>query len=451
MSIARCACKAVGLRFLKRAPVLHLECGCCDCKQAHEYMASLGGPQTPSPPMQQLYYFANDVAPLSAEELERVRITKLRASLGRASAPSIRLETTCCNSILAVNHAAYQGNVVMVPSGACELDAPDLAPLARIYMNDWDTAVDGPPPPLPEGCIEPVQGGPKPWYDIMSTPLDTLLDGAPRSGQPIQALFDQLAPTLTVHGLPEGTRLAPPAANVKRVHFLRHGQAMHNPRAEAARHGDPPCSFDEFLQLMKEDDAFDADLTELGRAQASGAAQTPLGAKVDASVQLVVSSPLSRAIDTAMLVLPRATAQGPTKFLAHDDLRERSGWMLNAKRRTRTELASKYPGCDITSYLPDDEDTLWKEEELEDPIDTAERGFRFLCWLSKRPETDVAVVAHGGLFHYLLNSLKPRVVASDAAAQRFGNCELRSLLMVWGCDQKDGEARTFKLVEHESE
>jgi hypothetical protein len=25
------------------------------------------------------------------------------------------------------------------------------------------------------------------------------------------------------------------------------------------------------------------------------------------------------------------------------------------------------------------------------------------------------------------------------------------LLMVWSCDQKDGEARTFKLVEHESE
>ena len=46
-------------------------------------------------------------------------------------------------------------------------------------------------------------------------------------------------------------------ARRKVVTFLRHGQALHNPRAEAARHATPPCSFEEFLRLMKEDDAFD--------------------------------------------------------------------------------------------------------------------------------------------------------------------------------------------------
>ena len=62
-------------------------------------------------------------------------------------------------------------------------------------------------------------------------------------------------------------------AVAKRVHLVRHGQALHNPRAEAARHGG--CSFDEFLKLMKEDDAFDADLTVLGKHQANEAAAQP--------------------------------------------------------------------------------------------------------------------------------------------------------------------------------
>ena len=47
-----------------------------------------------------------------------------------------------------------------------------------------------------------------------------------------------------------------PSSGKKTLHFLRHGQAQHNPRAEAARAAG--CSFDDFLRLMKEDDAFDA-------------------------------------------------------------------------------------------------------------------------------------------------------------------------------------------------
>ena len=51
-----------------------------------------------------------------------------------------------------------------------------------------------------------------------------------------------------------------------RLVLIRHGQAMHNPRAEAARA--EGCSFERFFDIMKEDDAFDAPLTELGKDQA---------------------------------------------------------------------------------------------------------------------------------------------------------------------------------------
>ena len=220
----------------------------------------------------------------------------------------------------------------------------------------------------------------------------------------------------------------------KRLHLLRHGQAAHNPRAEAAR--EAGCSFDDFLRLMKEDDAFDADLTDLGRQQARAAAAQHSGTADN--IQLVVSSPLSRALDTAMLVLPEATARGP--FMAHDELRERSGWMLNAKRRRREELIAKYPSCDFTHPQTED-DELWTEDELEPTVQTAERGYAFLRWLSERDEREIAVVAHGGLFSYLLNA-NPRVHAEGAAAKRFGNTELRSLELSWS---GSGDDRVFTL------
>jgi len=444
-AFARCVCNSVALRILRRTPVLHLQCGCFDCRQAHEYLWSLGGPPTLSPPLEKLVYFQNDVAPLSEQELQRVRLTMLRND-GR----STRLETTCCNSILAVDHPAYQGNVFMVPAAVCHLDAPEIRPMARIYMKDWDEAADGPPPSLPEGCLLPKPTEGKPWRDVMGTSIKL-----PRQGVPLQDLYKQLAPSLTVLGLTEGARFTGTARRVhaasagaaeapqlfghttKRVHFLRHGQASHNPRAEAARSAG--CSHDDFLRLMKEDDAFDAGLTDLGRAQAHATANA-IGHMLDSCIELVVSSPLSRALDTSSLVLPKATARVPRIFMAHDDLRECSGWMLSAKRRSRTELAARYPECDF-SLLQTEGDELWSEE-LEPTSQTAARGVAFLEWLSERPETEVAVVAHGGIFHYLLNECKSRVRSDAVTAARFHNCELRSCVLRW---QGTGVARTFDL------
>ena len=78
----------------------------------------------------------------------------------------------------------------------------------------------------------------------------------------------------------------------KHLWIVRHGQAMHNPRAEAAK--EAGCSHDEFLDFMRQDDALDADLTEIGENQAR-----TVGSKCAWDLlQLVVSSPLSRALHT---------------------------------------------------------------------------------------------------------------------------------------------------------
>jgi hypothetical protein len=50
------------------------------------------------------------------------------------------------------------------------------------------------------------------------------------------------------------------------LHLLRHGQAAHNINAEAMRAAG--CAFEDFLEQMRVDDAFDAPLTSLGIQQA---------------------------------------------------------------------------------------------------------------------------------------------------------------------------------------
>eukprot|EP00617_Octactis_speculum_P014396 CAMPEP_0185763386 /NCGR_PEP_ID=MMETSP1174-20130828/22321_1 /TAXON_ID=35687 /ORGANISM="Dictyocha speculum, Strain CCMP1381" /LENGTH=203 /DNA_ID=CAMNT_0028445479 /DNA_START=52 /DNA_END=664 /DNA_ORIENTATION=- len=160
----------------------------------------------------------------------------------------------------------------------------------------------------------------------------------------------------------------------KIVSFLRHGQAAHNPRAEAARSAG--CSWEEFMRMMKEDDHFNAPLTPLGRAQARTvherllAAQGVVGEEVPSRdtrprgwrglppVDLIVSSPLGRALDTAVAVFPMETSRGP--FIAIEAWRERSGWMVNSQRPTRSVLEEQYPICDF-SDLASEEDAMWGE------------------------------------------------------------------------------------------
>ena len=54
------------------------------------------------------------------------------------------------------------------------------------------------------------------------------------------------------------------------IHFLRHGQASHNINAEPMRAAG--CSFQAFLDQMREDDEHDSKLTVAGRQQAGDVA-----------------------------------------------------------------------------------------------------------------------------------------------------------------------------------
>ena len=237
---------------------------------------------------------------------------------------------------------------------------------------------------------------------------------------------------------------------------------MHNPRAEKARA--EGCSHDEFLEIMRQDDHLDAPLTKLGVEQARHGEARYGHLLKDA--ELVVSSPLSRAVQTADAIVPptrtsdtEATAGHSStdsrsttdrharsfatssssldlapKRLVLESLREINGWLLNAKRRSRSDLEKDFPAWDF-SKLEDEEDCLWTEE-LETQPDCAERGYLSLLSLAERPEQKMVVVAHGGLLRFTMN-MHPRVGVRDGrnggdtadlrcSKSRFCNCEVRA-------------------------
>ncbi|KAL3797420.1 hypothetical protein HJC23_010546 [Cyclotella cryptica] len=236
----------------------------------------------------------------------------------------------------------------------------------------------------------------------------------------------------------------------KRIFLLRHGQAVHNPRAEVAR--EAGCSFEEFLRLMQEDDAFDADLTALGEEQAKEAGSHNFVREALQSVDMIVSSPLSRAIRTADLVHDshRNCKTGP-KRVAIEHFREINGKLLNAKRRPRPVLETIFPHWNF-SHVPH-MDESWTEE-LEPHHECSERGYRGLLWVMQQQEKNVLLVSHGGLLKLVMND-HPRVVLVDGRKQmqqdkircvseRFGNCELRSFIMSVWTDKTSNDGESHK-------
>ncbi len=208
----------------------------------------------------------------------------------------------------------------------------------------------------------------------------------------------------------------------KRLLLLRHGQATHNPRAEEARH--KGCSQQTFFDLMKEDDEFDAPLTDLGRNQALEVRSKHK--QVLENIDLLVSSPLSRAIMTADLSI-----ESHTKKIAVDNFREISGLLLNARKRSREELESLNPSWDFSNVSSQDD--LWKPEVLEDEMECSERGYQGLLWVASRSESNILVVTHGGILRFCME-MHPKISVNDQRdkkSRRFGNCELREYEMTW--------------------
>ncbi|KAF5639328.1 histidine phosphatase superfamily clade-1 [Fusarium sp. NRRL 52700] len=171
------------------------------------------------------------------------------------------------------------------------------------------------------------------------------------------------------------------------IHLVRHGQAVHN-----------LCETNNILP--------DTDLTPLGQEQARGLiSKHPELANVD----LIVSSPLRRTLQTTLLGLSSQLQRG-LKIVALPEVQEVSDM-----------------NCDTGSDL-----SVIKEEFQQEPVDFGlvepgwqikegkwapvvgsilERARVARQWLSERPEQEIVVVTHGCFLHFFtddwVNSINP--------------------------------------------
>ncbi|CAN1341120.1 Phosphoglycerate mutase-like protein 1 [Linum perenne] len=213
--------------------------------------------------------------------------------------------------------------------------------------------------------------------------------------------------------------------NTKILHMVRHAQGVHNV-AGAKDHS-----------ALMSPEYFDAQLSPLGSHQVQDLRSHVVSSGLLERIQLVITSPLSRTMQTAVKVfdsMPKREEYGDAEetlnvklppILAHELCRERLGLHPCDKRKTVTEYRSIFP--DVES----DDDVMWKPDARETFEEVANRGLKFMNWLWTRPEKEIAIVCHDRFLQYTLEALTndcQPTLRSEAAAQ-FKNCELRSLVI----------------------
>ena len=182
----------------------------------------------------------------------------------------------------------------------------------------------------------------------------------------------------------------------------------------APAHPFPPLSLSEEYKNVA---WLDSRLTDLGQSQAKSLRPSLEGVPID----VVLVSPLSRAILTGLLAIP----PGP-RFIVHDDVRERIGTHPCDQRRSRTELASDFPSVDF-SPLSTEHDERWSPER-EPWADLVARAGGVLETLQARPERSIAIVTHNDFLQALLLD-GPLALASPSLRKLFGNAEHLPLVM----------------------
>lgn len=182
--------------------------------------------------------------------------------------------------------------------------------------------------------------------------------------------------------------------------LIRHGEAQHN------------------VDWSGSKDVLDTRLTPKGKQQASEALANTTDAyrALLADAELLVVSPLSRAVETASIIF----GEQPTMPVLLTPLHSEHCNHACEQGSTKSDLRTRFPyitswgGFDalsedcVTNTIQQDRD--WQTTRLP----------AFREWLSKRPEKRIAVVGHGGFFHALNN---------DGVDGHMKNCEIRKLDM----------------------
>jgi broad specificity phosphatase PhoE len=187
----------------------------------------------------------------------------------------------------------------------------------------------------------------------------------------------------------------------QRVIFVRHGQTHYNLACTnaAGEEGLVPIGGPDGTMSIEHNDYFDGGLTEKGLVEAQHAALT-----AKEQVELVVVSPLERAICTALAMFPDPPGE---KLIAHEGVREVMYKQASYTKRLPVSAKQQQYSTKVDfSCLPSDEDILF--DSLSTFCETREevvsRAATFLQWLQRREERCIMVVCHGLLMRSIFEA-----------------------------------------------
>jgi broad specificity phosphatase PhoE len=210
----------------------------------------------------------------------------------------------------------------------------------------------------------------------------------------IRRFSDQVSMTIKtsayIYPLSQLTALRPKHKTVKTVHFIRHAEGYHNVNNQ----------YRDIINL-------DARLTPKGVAQCEAFASER--ALPPHSVDLIVTSSMTRCIQTALLCFPDRNAP----VLAHESIRETVNYACD-RRRPLSQIRQEFPSVDFSNVEHED-DAIWNEymarvghnwdahRESAELYRVADRGRTFLAWLSQRSEANIVVCTHSAFLRCILS------------------------------------------------
>ncbi|XP_021284679.1 phosphoglycerate mutase-like protein 1 [Herrania umbratica] len=218
-----------------------------------------------------------------------------------------------------------------------------------------------------------------------------------------------------------------PWQRCKIIHLVRHGQAMHNVEGDINR------------EALLSPHLFDAELSPLGLQQVDRLRKEVHARGLLKRVELVVTSPLYRTMQTAFGVFgseshgegAAISAVNCPEIMAVELCRDKMGVRPCDMRRRVSECQALFPSLDF-SMMDGEEDSLWNPDVREPDEEVSARMAQFMKWLWTRPEQDIVIVSHGIILQHILyvlgNDSHPTV--RSALCKRFSNCELRSVVIV---------------------
>jgi broad specificity phosphatase PhoE len=245
------------------------------------------------------------------------------------------------------------------------------------------------------------------------------------------------------HGRTTNLLALSPLVQTKTVHLIRHGEGFHN------------------IGISK----LDSNLTGKGWAQAHG-----LGDHIKSCVdgiELVISSPLTRALETAAGAFGMGQGQNilmekehgimntqtahdtlfcipGTRYIVHELCRERLGPSNCDARREKSLLQQRFPGFDF-SLITSEKDAMWIEGDVESESSVAERGIEFLRYVMSQPEKNIAVITHSAFLWFTLAMFGGDCSRGvrDKMQKWFENGEMRSMVLIDGADVNSDDTYHF--------